>query len=160
MGTSGSSQLSENSICSDEAWFRMRLEFLTSPCSLLFTKILLPQILIALQSISFWIKVYLSLRRIDWINCSSGVMSGLIHIPLGRDLVLDSKRDAPLALLNLIRIGWGRLDCSWYLPSLKWSRIDKGLMLSSALVIIWVILLRLWSNLSCLGVPLLHSSVL
>jgi len=38
--TSGSSQLFEDPICffEGEAWFRMRLEFLTSSCSLLFTR--------------------------------------------------------------------------------------------------------------------------
>ena len=137
----------------DEAWFKMRLEFLTSPCSLLFTKILLPWILIDLRSVSFWIKTHLSLRRIDSMSCSSGVISGLIRIPLGRDLVLDSKRDTSITLLNLTKIDRGCLHCSWYLPSLWWSWMDKGLMLSSTLVIIWVILLWSWSDGSCLGVP-------
>jgi len=132
---------------------------LNLPCSLSLIKILFPQIFIDLRSISFWIKIHLSLRSSDSMCRSSGFMSGLICIPLGRALVLDRRMDTSIALLNFIKIGRGRLDCSWYLPSLWRSRIDRGLMFSLTLVIISMTLLKSRPDYSFLGAPFSHSSI-
>ena len=50
-------------------------------------------------------------------------------------LKLDSSRDLSIALLNLTRTGQGHFEFFLYLPSRRWSRIDRGLLLLSVLVI-------------------------
>jgi len=137
----------------DAAW---ELPFLTSPCSISLTKILLLKISIALREVVFWIRLHLSLRRRDSVCRSSGFMSGLIRIPLGSVLVLDSRIDMTMALLSL---GLGCLDSSWYLPSLCRSLIDIGLMFSLTLVMISITPLKSWPKWSFLGVPLSHSLI-
>jgi len=64
---------------------------------------------------------------------------------------LDSSRDLSITLLNLTRTGWGPFECSLYLPSCKWSRIDRGLMLMSVLAITEVTSFRSYFSLSYLG---------
>ena len=138
---------------------RTKLEFFSSPWSLLLTKILLLLILIDLRSVFFCIRAHLSFRRIDSTSLSSLVISRLIRIPFGSELVLDNKVDTSMALLKLTRIGRGREDCSWYFPRRRRSRIDKGLTFSSTLVIVLATLLRSSPERSCLGVPFGHSSI-
>ena len=74
-------------------------------------------------------------------------------------LKLDSSRDLSVALLNLTRTGRGFFEFSLYLPSLRWSRIDRGLMLLSVFVITEVTSFRSCLSLSYFGVPLQHSSM-
>jgi len=139
-----------------------KIMILTSLCSLLLTKILLPQILINLQLISFWIKLHLSLKWRDSVCLSSRFISAFMCIPLGSALVLDKRIDlhTSITLLDFIRTGQGCLDCSCYLASLWRSQMDRGLIFLFTFVMISVTLLKSRPEHSFLGEPLSHPSIL
>jgi len=128
------SQGSEVSISAtvDFVWAGTKVELVTCPWSLLWTKILFCRILIAFHSIPLvWIRDHLSLRSRDSIIRSSRVMSGLILISFGKDLPLEINRETSIVRARLTSTGRGLVKDSGYFPSTKRSRIESGLMLFS-----------------------------
>ena len=158
--TVGDSQLLEVSILDIEiwGWWGTYEEFTTCPCSLLLTKILSKWILIALRSSPDCIKDHLSLSSSDSMYLSSCVISGLILMPWGRDFAaFDNRINTSIVQFNLTSNGRGLLVCSWYFPSLSTSRIERGLILLSPSVTIFVTLCKSWLCLLVLLVPFSHS---
>ena len=132
-------------------------KFTIWPWSLFWTKILFCLILIVLHSTPLeWIRKHPFFSRRDSVRRSSRV---IILISSGSDLALDNNKETLIVRVSLTKIGRGLDDWSQYLPSLKRSRIDKGLMLLSPSVAICVTLSRSCSKRSCLGVPLLNSLI-
>ena len=155
----GGSQLLEVSIPDTEIWrwWGTHKEFKTRPCSLLLTKILSKQILIALWSSSDCIKDHLSLSSSDLICLSSRVISGLILMPWGRDFVaFDNRIDTSIEQFSLTSNGRGLFACSWYFSSPSTSQIERELILLSLSVTIFVMLCKSWLCLLALLVPFSH----
>ena len=60
----------------------------------------------------------------------------------GRNLAFNNSADTSMDRLSLTSSGRGCFNCSWYFPSLTRSRMDKGLILFSPLVMMDVTLSR------------------
>jgi len=101
------------------------------------TRILLNLILINLHSVPSCIRCHLYFKRSDQGVFFSVDRFGIILMFPVNVVVfkLESSRDLSIALLNLTRTGRSLFEYSLYLPSCRWYRIDRRLMLLSVLVL-------------------------